>query len=247
MRGRFPFHGFGAALRRRAGVQLAPLRLRFLAALINTAIALAALGLTLGAWVLVAGRVLDRRSPRRGRPRSEAGDARALAARLQATRTQLVFRLVGLGVTLVATGHRSPGFRGLGLRRVDARSGREVTRRQELVSNATRDAWRIMTNRLFAAANVQDSLDRQKMHSEMEAARRQHGDYREALQGAMTRIYTTNKVDPRASCLRVLLRFLLAMSIELPVWSSLKQSLPDRLAGTIIVVERKSRPCRRRR
>jgi hypothetical protein len=63
----------------------------------------------------------------------------------------------------------------------------------------------------------------------------------------MMRIYRANRADPRVSCLRALPRVLFAIATELPVWSSQKQSLPDRLAGTVIIVERKSVPRRRRR
>jgi uncharacterized RDD family membrane protein YckC len=246
MQGRFPFRGSDVARRRPGSLQLATLRRRFLAALINATIAIVALALTLGVGVLVGGRVLDLRSARRGRTRAEGEDWRALSARLQSTPAKLVLHLVGLAITAVATGHRSPGFRLLGLRHVDAQSGGEVTRRQELISSATRDASRIVSNRLFPAAKVDGSLDHEKLHSELDATRREYGADREAMQRAMMRIYRANKVDPRVSCLRALPRVVFAMATELPVWSSQKQSLPDRLAGTIIVVDRKSVPRRRR-
>jgi hypothetical protein len=246
MQGRFPFRGSDVARRRRRSLQLATLRRRFLAALLNAAIAIAALALTLGVGVLVCGRVLDRRSARRGRTRAEGEAWKALSARLQSTPAKLVLHLVGLAITAVATGHRSPGFRLLDLRRVDAHSGGEVTRRQAIVSSATRDASRIMSNCLFRAAKVDGSLDHEKLHSEWDAARREYAADREAMQRAMMSIYRANKADPRVSCLRALPRVLFAIATELPVWSSQKQSLPDRLAGTVIIVERKSVPRRRR-
>jgi hypothetical protein len=137
---------------------------------------------------------------------------------------------------------RSPGYRVLGLRRVDARSGGEVSRRQELIRTATRNAWRTVAKRVLPPAKVDHPLHREKLRSEMEAARREHADDEEALQTALMRIYQANKVDTRVSCLRPLPRLLLAAAGELPVWSSVQQSLPDRLAGTVIVVDRKPRP-----
>jgi hypothetical protein len=244
MQERFPFRGSDVARRRPGSLQLAPMRRRFLAALINATIVIVAVALTLGVGVLVGRRILDRRSARRGRTRAEGEDWRALSALFQSKPGKLVLHLVGPAITAVATAHRSPGFRLLGLRRVDAQSGGEVTRRQELVSSVIRDASRIISNRLFPAAKVVGSLDHEKLHSELDAARREHRADREAMHRAMMRIHRAN--HPRVSCLRALPRVVFALATELPVWSSQKQSLPDRLAGIIIIVDRKSVPRRYR-
>jgi hypothetical protein len=233
--------------RRRRDLQLASLKLRFLAWLINTVIVLVAGVVAIGIWIFAAGRLGHRRGPSREPPRTDGADGTPLVARLQSTPAQLVLDLVGIAVRLVATGHRSPGFRVLRLRRIDARSGGQVTRRQELISGGTRNAWRLISNRLFPTVKARDSLDRDKLHSEIDAARREHGDDDEARRDAIMQIYRANRVNPRASCLRALPAALLAGAIELPVWSSLKQSLPDRVAGIIIAVDPTSRPRRRRR
>jgi len=217
---------------------LASLKLRFLASLINTVIALVVVAATVAIGVVMVRRIGDRRGP----SREEDGDDPAMPGWLQSRRTKFVLRLAMLATWLPVKEGRSPGYRVLGLRRVDARAGGEVSRRQELIRTATRNAWRNVAKRVLPPAKVDHPLDREKLRSEMEAARREHAEDEEALQTALMRVYQANKVETRVSCLRPLPRVLLAAAIELPVWSSLKQSLPDMLAGTVIIVDRKAQP-----
>ena len=245
---RHRFGRFRVAQRRRTRrLPLATVRRRSLAALINSVVGIAAVALAIVAGVVVGGRVLGRRASHLGGRSPDGGDARALSARLSSKSAQLALHLVGFATAAVATGHRSPGFRLLGLRRVDARTGREVTRRQELTASAALQVWRILVNRLLPAGAIDDSLDHEKLRSEMAAARRMHAHDRQAEHAEIMRIYGENKLNSRASCLRVLPRVLLGAAVNVPMWSSLRQSLPDRIAGTVVIVDRGSRPLWRRR
>jgi hypothetical protein len=129
------------------------------------------------------------------------------------------------------------GFRLLGLRLVDMRSGDKPTRRQRLARTLTHRLWQALHQRLLPLREPAAALDQEKMRSETAAARSAHADDEEALQQALMRVYRDNRADPvRTSCLPVLARLPLAAAINIPMpWSPLNQSFVDRLSGTVVV------------
>jgi hypothetical protein len=136
-------------------------------------------------------------------------------------------------------GRHGPGARAVGIRLADARSGGRPTRRQAVVRVGTHRAWQAVTTRLLPWPKVRPLHEDEGVRSELEAVRLEYADDQEALNDAIMRTYQQRQVDPvRASCLPLLLRIALAAAIDAPVWSPLKQSLPDRLASTVVIVER---------
>lgn len=224
---------------------MASLRRRFAASLLNLLVGIAALMslVAAGVWIF---RVVRKRRVNLKLFRGLASRGAGIPVQLQSEPAKRILTVIVFAASALTKERRGVGFRLLGLRLVDARTGRGVSRRQELVRAGTRQAWQVLCRRLMPVAKAQASPAHEKMRSEMEAARGRYADDQQALQRELARIYKENKADPvRLSSLPMLRRFPLIAVIDLPIfWSPLKQSLPDRLAGTVIV---RDRPSRRRR
>jgi hypothetical protein len=73
----------------------------------------------------------------------------------------------------------------------------------------------------------------------MREARRRYTNDDQARQEAFARIYAKHQ-PATPNMWGCWLRLLLSLAVDLPApWSPLKQGLPDRLAGTVVVLERR--------
>ncbi len=234
--------GWTRLLRRRPRLEVASLRRRVVASLLNVLVGLSALVFVVAAGVGIFRGVRKQRVSFK-LFRGLASRGARIPVQLQSESAKRVLPVVVLVASVLRRERRGAGFRLLGLRLVDARTGRDVSHRQELIRAGTRQAWRLLCGRLIPVSKAQASPTHEKLRSEVEAAKRRHANDRQALQHEVMRIYQENKADPvRVSFLPMLLRFPLIALIDLPVfWSPLHQSLPDRLAGTVIVRDRPSR------
>jgi len=213
-----------------------------LASAVNVLVGIVALGFAVGVGVGVF-RLARRRRVDSSLLRSLASSGASLPARLQARPAQLILRTIMFAWVVRARERRSPGFRVLGLRRVDMHTGGEVTRKQEIIRMATRQVWRMLCERLIPSPKPAAWPGQEKLQSDIQAARQRYAEDEEALQQEIMRIYQQNK-PPSAhmSCLPVYARMALVSVIDIPIfWSERKQSLVDRLAGTMIVLDRPSR------
>jgi RDD family len=235
----------------------APLKARFAAALINKVSALGALALILAAGVFAYSRLRKRHVKRAGPLRAIVDDldaepaqaerwpnAQRIAETAQKWQVKLALELISIGLPLRRTERRSLGFRLLGLRLVDARSGGEPTRRQRLVREILRRLWGAVHRRLLPVKTPAVPAEKEQLQAEIAAAHRAHADDQQALQQALMRVYRENRISPiRASWLPPLLWLLArvpliaAISVPMP-WSPLRQSLLDWLTGTVVVVDR---------
>src|SRR5258708_29368319 len=113
-----PVRGFRVGLprRRQGSLELAPLKLRFVASLINTIVALGAIAATVVIGVVAVGRIRDRRGRNGGPSRERDADSPGMPGWLQSRRTKFVVRLATLGTWLPVRERRSPGYRVLRLR-----------------------------------------------------------------------------------------------------------------------------------
>lgn len=169
-------------------------------------------------------------------------DARGIAARLRSRPVKLGLQLLSFLLAAYGKERRGPGYRALDLRLADARSGGELSRRQQIVRAMTREIWRSTHRRLVPppAPTSGTAPDHAKLRAEIESARRRYEGDQEALQLALGRIFRENRTNPvSVSCLPLLARLPLIVAIELPMpWSPLRQSLVDWLSGTVVVVDR---------
>ncbi|HST33706.1 MAG TPA: hypothetical protein VLJ80_09345 [Solirubrobacteraceae bacterium] len=245
-------------------LRVAPLSRRFVALLINLVFGLvvlaAGMGMILALVSLWQRRSSDGQSPG---PADDGGvllrvatggdppgvqttgataDARGLATRLQSRPVKLGLRLLSFLLATCGKERRGPGYRALGLRLADRRSGGELSPSQQIVRATTREIWRSVHRRLVPppAPAPGTAPDHAKLRAEIESARCRHEGEPEALQLELARIFRENRTDPvSVSCLPLLARLPLIVAAELPMpWSPLEQSLVDWLSGTVVVLDR---------
>jgi hypothetical protein len=128
---------------------------------------------------------------------------------------------------------RSPGWRVMGLRRVDVRTGGPVSFRSALVRHAFRTAWSEVTSQLLEPWKQRVREGPGTTLADADAARRAHPADGEAQPRAMAEVFRRDRLAPSPGCAAPIL--LAAVTDLTAVWSPLNQSLPERLAGTVVV------------
>jgi len=123
----------------------------------------------------------------------------------------------------------------MGLQRVDARTGGPVTIRSVLIRSAVDTASQELNRRVQRPFNERLAERQRAVYAELRALRRTHVDDDEAqLRERIREIYRKHNMKPWGGCARGLYglipRYLPAL------WSARNQSLPDRLAGIIVVI-----------
>jgi hypothetical protein len=196
--------------KRQPDLRVASLRRRFLASLINLLVGLLLVVVAVGAVVgmfRVAAKWRINFKPLRG---LGSADPNTLA-QLQSRRIQFILHGVAFAGSVLSKERRSPGFRLLGLRRVDARTAGDVSRGQEIIRAAARQAWRILCRRFLPSPKTRASPELEKLESDLQDAHRRYANDQAALQLEIMRIYQENKVAPmRTSCLPVFAHSLLS-------------------------------------
>jgi hypothetical protein len=242
-------------LRARRGRPTASLRRRLLAALLNSLVAISVVALVVA--IVVALLALLRKLPL-ARPLPGAASrgftaggallrdlipGRGSSTCLRQPRVKLALDVLALATPLLRKERRSPGFRLLGLRRVDLRTGGDPTRAQQVLRAATRATWRALCRAALPIAEPRVSPEHDARRVQLQAARQRYREDPDALQEELARIHKESSVKPlQTSCLPVLVRTALVAAIDLPLpWSNFKQALPDRLAGTAIVRDDRGR------
>jgi hypothetical protein len=244
-------------VRRRLEQQIAPLRVRLLAVLISAILAIAFVAALIG--VSAGGLRIWRRLRPPQAPRVDDGEKRGLFAveeqpgpsaleasevssnrlgdRLPSRKGRLVPALVSLLGAVATEGRQGVAARAVGMRRVNMRTGKEMTRSQALVRVVVHTAWVTLARRLTSGPSITPPQEQARLAAEMREARRRYGDDEAARQQAFTRIYARHK-PAKPNIRGCWPRLLLSLAIDLPApWSALKQGLPDRLAGTVVVLE----------
>lgn len=201
--------------------------------MINTAVGLSGLATTVGVGALVLDCV-DKLGYD-GEPfRRMAADPQRITARLQSRPVKLALHVLTLATPLRRIKRRSLGYAMLGLRLVDARSGGAPTRRQAFVRATAKRLWPVLCKQLLPTPKT-PPLEQDRLPAELMAVKVRFPDDPDARNHALMQVYKDRQVDPRRSCMPLLARLPLLAAIDLPVFSRLRQSLPDRLAGTTVV------------
>ncbi|HTU87449.1 MAG TPA: RDD family protein [Solirubrobacteraceae bacterium] len=205
------------------GLTIAPLRRRLAAGVIDTVVVgVPTLAVTGGATAvyLWLGR-------RRGRDLDSLGPLKV------SPRWNPVIRAVAAGAAVPSRNWRSPGYRRLGLRRVDVRTGGPLSVRNALVRDLVIGASAQLRSALIKPWRARYEGRVEALQSEMERVRRTHPNDPAAQQEAMREAVERHDVSPARSCAPALVGVALMQAPAL--WSPLNQTLAERLAGIVVV------------
>ena len=151
----------------------------------------------------------------------------------ESRRWQIALSVGAVPIEVRMRNWRSPGMRLMGLLRADVRTGGPVTVRSLLVRKAVVTAWQQLVRRLLRPSDERFRERAKLMRADLEEARQRHADDPEALDRARREITERQHVRPWISCCHGLLS---ATPLYLPaLWSDRNQTLPDRLAGIVVI------------
>jgi uncharacterized RDD family membrane protein YckC len=223
------------------GLEIASLQRRALASLIDTAVFLPPMTLAGGGGLWLYMRYLrprsDSDSDQEG-PESDLHFAERLPfRRLTEPRGRVAMWAVAAPIDIALRNWRSPGARAMGLRRVDAHTGGAVSVRSAFIRSSidtsSRELYRLVQHRF-----TKRFTERQRaLRVELSELRRTHADDDEGeLRARIQEAYRRHNVRPWSSCGRGLLGL---VPKYLPALLSARhQTLPERVAGIVVVVER---------
>jgi hypothetical protein len=231
------------------GLELAPVWRRAAAGLINLLVVVAGLAVA-GVAVFAAFKLgLTRRLTPAGGALSrkldawgERSDSSQKPVGLSA-QTRLLISVPGLSLELDGRNRRGVGARAMGIRRVDVRTGGPVTFRAALIRHVVSNGYGLATGRLLRPITQRSYSRMQEFRPALRELQRVHADNPEALQEATSRFYRDHRVNPLASCLWPLLSGVVVRMLPF-LLSPLRQSLPDRVARIVVVLDARS-PSRR--
>lgn len=217
--------------------EIASLRRRFLASSIDGVVMCGPIMLTLGGGTWLRLKYHRRRSGSDAmeEPGISPGEGRLAAfGRFgESRRWRLALQAASLPIEIRLRNWRSPGMRITGIRRADARSGGPVTARSVVVREAVVTAWRELIRSIQRPSDERFREHQRLMKADLEEVRRRLGSDPDARDRAVAEVSKRYRVTPWTSCGR---GFLGTLPPYLPaLWSERNQSLPDRLAGIIVV------------
>jgi len=161
------------------------------------------------------------------------GDASSFGPVMQSRRWQLALEGAEAPIEIWLRNSRSPGARALGLRRVDARTGGPISVQSVLVRMAFQTVWRESRRRVDRPFLRRLAERRELVEAEIAEVQRIHADDAEARGRASLDIYKRHGFGPASPISRALVGML---PLYLPaVWSPLNQTLPERIAGIVVV------------
>jgi hypothetical protein len=146
-----------------------------------------------------------------------------------------LFQVGGLAFELDARNRRGLGARVMRIRRVDVRSGGPVSVRSALIRHFAQTAIGVGLGALGRPMTKRVSNRMQALQPQIRELQRAHAGDKAAEQEALMRFYREHKVNPLRSCGPTLLS-LVAPGLAV-LFSPRRQSVPDRLAANIWVME----------
>jgi hypothetical protein len=209
-----------------SGGQVASLEQRAAAALIDAGLFTAALCAAVGGAVGIAV-ALDRRSDLKDRLEGIGDRART------ALESERVKRSLGAASFLANVGlrnARSPGMRGMHLRRADARTGGPVTLRSAIIGQVCHWAWGRISPRLWRPRWERHQARMHDLQTELQELRRQHPDDKEAEAA----FYSSHKnVIPKGCCVWIVLSH--AVQTLPTLFTPRRQTLWEWVAGIVVL------------
>jgi uncharacterized RDD family membrane protein YckC len=213
----------------------APLRSRLLAHLIDVAAVILAIAIVVG---LSIGKVLASARRRGADDRDEVhrDEDDALPRFLESPLLRAALWSAGTGLDVVVRNWRSPGYRALGIRRVDARTGGPVAVKSVLIGLLFDLGRHGATKRLFTL-RVREERDRvSELQQKLKEVTREESLSREARQRAMMQVYETHGANPLRGCGWQLAGPILAQLLIVLATRD-GRTVYDRLTGTIVIYD----------
>jgi hypothetical protein len=237
-------------------MRVVSLRLRLLAAVIDAAVFVAGMAAVIGAGIAAAAvynRVRGDKDAEHGEEDSGRDDdgedepdgaADALPSGVDcATRGSRQSPLHGAlqgasaGLAIAGRNWRSPGFRLIGLRRVDAHTGGVVTIRSALIGVLFDQAWQAAWRPLFRSRVKRHQTRLRALAPQLRAAERAYRGDPQARARARTEFYRSNPVNPAGGC-GWLVAGPLVSQLALGISSREGRTIRDRVTGTGVIVDR---------
>lgn len=151
------------------------------------------------------------------------------------TRWQVVMWIGSGAAEVLCRNWRSPGYRAMGLRRVDVRTGGPVSARNALLYHAITATSGWISRQLMRPWQAGRAQRREAIWAEIKEAKGAHPNDPSAQREAMQEIFKQHRVRPVGSCAPPLLSTVVMQSPA--VFSPRHQTIAQRLAGIVIVAE----------
>lgn len=224
------------------GLELAPVWRRAVAGLINLLVVVVGL-VAVGAAVFGAIRLgltrpvapVRRMLTRRLAVWGERFDPTPKPMRFSA-QTRRLISVPSLALELDGRNRRGVGARAIGIRRVDVRTGGPITLRAALIRHLVSRGYVLATGWILGPSTKRSQSRMEEIRPALSELQRLHANDPEALLKATSKLYREHKVNPFASCLWPML-FAVVVRLLPAFLSPLRQSLPDRVAGIVVVID----------
>ena len=144
------------------------------------------------------------------------------------------------GLAVASRNSRGTGFRVVGLRRVDAQTGGNVSVRSALIGVLFDQARQAATRPLFGSLGSRAQRKRDRISAlgpQLRAVQRKYADDRQALQRVTMELYKANDVNPLAGC-GWQLAGPIGSQLVLALSSRGGRTIRDRVTGTVVIIDR---------
>lgn len=207
------------------GLTVASLRRRLLAGLVDALLLSLAIAGAFGLGFLWT----SRRTPRGELPGVDASSGMSKWF----ARWGPALQVYSVVIAVLGRNSRGPGARLLGIRRADARTGDPVGVHSALVLYGATHGWSELIKQVCRPFERQSAERREALDGELRRIEAIYPSDLETRQQATLHLYKVKKISPFGSCLW---RLAALMALQAPkLWSPLRQSLPERLAGVVVV------------
>lgn len=221
-------------------MRVASLRLRLSAALVDAAVSIGVSAVAGGAalaGVAAYERVRGDEDGADGEPEDGPSKVHIIGAFRPSPQLRAALSGASAGLAVAGRNWRGPGFRALGLRRVDAKTGGIVTVRSALIGVWFDQAWRTSVNSLSASRAQRQRERISALDPQLRMVEREYADDPQARLGALMELYKANDVDPFYGCGWQLAAPIVSQA-ALTLGTRGGRTLRDRITGTEVVVDR---------
>lgn len=220
-------------------MRAASLRLRLLAATVDAAVVIGGMAAVVGLGIagVVAYARIRGDEDEQPSDEDEPFDIRCTPRRFpQSPELRAVLWGASAGVAVAGRNWRGPGFRVVGLRRVDAKTGGIVSVRSALIGAVFDQAWQGATKRLFGSRTRRKQERLAALLPQLKEIQRAHAADPDAARRAVKELYNANDVNPFAGC-GWLLAGPVVSQIVIALGSRGGRTVRDRITGTVVIVD----------